>query len=84
MQTIKFIAEDRFLLDRGSVYVGKAPFPFNNTERDKLRETPWTIEHPSAKGMLWRVIGIETFAIMHISEGTPIGLLVIPWEDRDE
>ncbi len=79
-----FAAEDRFnIAKRGWVYTGPAPFGFDNG-RDKLRDDgpfsgPWVIQHPLADHeVFYRVIGVECWAIHHISKGTSIGLLVEP------
>jgi hypothetical protein len=41
---------------------------------------PWVISHLDAADKLWRVRGIEMFAVPTIHEGMSIGLLVEEWD----
>ncbi len=68
----------------GTVYVGNAPFDFDKSEEEDMNrfyKMPWAISHDDVRYKLWRVKGVESWAIQHISKGSPIGLLVEPWEE---
>jgi len=72
-------AEKHHISGRGDVYVGPAPFSFdkdNKADMDRLYDAPWVISHPDTRDRLFRVIGVESFCIRHISEGSNIGLMV--------
>ena len=70
---------DKFeIAGRGTVYTGPAPFSFNKNKDDDMErfyKAPWVISHPDARDKLWRVVGVESWAISRISEGSPIGIL---------
>ena len=78
---------DKFeLKGRGTVFTGSAPFDFDKTkpeDMDRFYKMPWVISHPDAKDRLWRVVGIESWAIAFISQGSPIGILVKPWDESN-
>lgn len=42
--------------------------------------SPWIIKHPDAEGKLWRLMGFERFAAMILPIGSPVGLVVEPWD----
>ena len=80
-------AADKFeLKGRGTVFAGPAPFAFDKTkpeDMERFYKMPWVISHPDARDQLWRVIGVESWAIDSIRQGAPIGILVKPWEESN-
>lgn len=64
-------------MSHGTIFTGPAPFDFWRDERDdRFYEEQWQINHPDAVGKLYRVKGVESYAIRLIRRGAPIGLLV--------
>ena len=66
---------------RGTVFTGPAPFNYREegkiVNRRKWFDVPWVISHEEArKDCLYKVIGVEAYATMRITKGTPVGLLV--------
>jgi len=80
-----FKAEDAFYINnRGWIYNGLNPYPFTidkykerNWEKKYFLNKEWLIAHPNlSKEKTYKVIGIETFAIMEIRPNDTIGLLI--------
>lgn len=74
-----FKADGRYDTPKGVVFTGPAPFDFDkrNDSPDRFYKVPWLISHPDArKDCLYRVKGVESFAIQWIIKDQPIGLLV--------
>lgn len=72
--------------NRGTVYVGECPFDVdkhNKEDCDMLWKRPWVINHPDTKDKLWRITGLESYAMQWIRQGQLIGIRVEEW-DKDE
>ena len=75
MNERRFDATGRYeIKGRGVIFTGPSPFDFDDWQ--VFTKTPWVISHPEAKSCLYRVTGVERYALDHISRGMPIGLLV--------
>ncbi len=78
-----FKAEDRFYIkDKGWVYTGDNPYRHviyknkNWCEKYFLNKD-WIISHPTlSKEYIYTVLGVESYATMHIRPKQPIGLLI--------
>lgn len=67
-----YMSKDKFhLADRGTVYC---------VENDRACNSfSWLIDHHvSIDGTIYKVKGVESFAIPHKRKGMPIGILVYP------
>ena len=73
-------AADKYHISgRGDVYAGPCPFEVDKSEVDWLdnfRKAPWVISHPDAKDKVFKVVGVESYAVSWIHLGQPVGLLV--------
>lgn len=73
---LKFHAEDWYdIKDRGRVAAVRNP------ERFKRDECPYIGQDADIDGVVYRILGVESFALGEIREGAPIGLLVAPKSD---
>jgi hypothetical protein len=78
-------AERYEIKGRGIVYAGESPFTFSKDckeDMDRFYKMPWVISHDDARDKLWRVKGVESWAIMEIHAGAPIGILVEHWDEN--
>jgi len=73
-----FKAEDRFLLKgRGIVYAGPCPFAWDKKDGLSAWEGEWLISHPEADHTTtYKILGVESFCLQVIRDGSPIGILV--------
>lgn len=73
----EFIAGDCFIVRGELVFSGYSPIRCHNRDNalnDFRALEPWTIN-----GKLYRIIGVESFALPSIFLGAPIGLMVKEW-----
>lgn len=73
-----FKAEDRFeLAGRGTVWTGPCPFRWNKDGGLDAWKGEWLISHPEADHTkTFTVVGVDSFCLQTIREGSPVGLLV--------
>ena len=62
-----------------TIYSGPTPFSFDKESQedmDRMYKVPWVISHETTRDKLYKVVGLESFAMRYIREGTMIGLMV--------
>jgi|APSaa5957512493_1039668.scaffolds.fasta_scaffold114101_2 hypothetical protein len=74
-----FYAEKKHSVQDKTVFSGRSPFGFENTDAGKKMffDDEWLIIHAEAEdNKLYRCTGVECYALQYIGEGSLIGLRV--------
>jgi len=72
-----FKATDVFKVRGKDLFLGPIPFRFDKSRADDLKKVKLLISHPKAKkDCLYKILGIESYALQELGKGSPVGFLV--------